>query len=385
MPLTVTSRSTTEIAPPAAVTASTLRPLWSRTRTVSNATTAAASTDPATTPRRDALVPPSFRQGRRDMYVMALGVLAVAVVVPVSVVVGIEPAGVCETPLRTWLIVFTCATGLFWLSRLAVGDEARFLLEESERVWVEDRLERQEPATGSVTPRYWRDCVRWLRGDADRCGWYRTVVLLQRVAYVSHRVFGYLIFIWEIAGLVWVARAGTCREVLPTLWKTALAYVVLVMSLFAGVVFALGLLLLCGVQEQPRYATGDDPESGSEATYRQRERRGLTLEEIERVSEKRWARSPSPTGDKVEDTDESVAETVCSICLSELALLAEAAVPDVVEDAVGRAGIDMVRQLRRCGHLFHVNCIDPWLATDCTCPLCKQAVDEASSHGSEAQ
>eukprot|EP00166_Cyanidium_caldarium_P000081 ctg_1010.g333 len=116
-----------------------------------------------------------------------------------------------------------------------------------------------------------------------------------------------------------------------------------------------------------------------------RERRGLTLEEIERVSEKRWARSPSPTGDKVEDTDESVAETVCSICLSELALLAEAAVPDVVEDAVGRAGIDMVRQLRRCGHLFHVNCIDPWLATDCTCPLCKQAVDEASSHGSEAQ
>nr|CAD1841277.1 unnamed protein product [Ananas comosus var. bracteatus] len=33
---------------------------------------------------------------------------------------------------------------------------------------------------------------------------------------------------------------------------------------------------------------------------------------------------------------------------------------------------EKVRQLPKCSHLFHVKCIDEWLASHETCPLCRQ-------------
>ncbi|KAL5217193.1 hypothetical protein ABZP36_017877 [Zizania latifolia] len=50
----------------------------------------------------------------------------------------------------------------------------------------------------------------------------------------------------------------------------------------------------------------------------------------------------------------------CAVCITEL--------------AAGEAA----RLLPRCGHVFHVECVDMWLRSHSTCPLCRCAVaDEA--------
>jgi hypothetical protein len=39
---------------------------------------------------------------------------------------------------------------------------------------------------------------------------------------------------------------------------------------------------------------------------------------------------------------------------------------------------ETVRLLPACGHLFHVECIDLWLRSHATCPLCRRDVGEAA-------
>lgn len=38
---------------------------------------------------------------------------------------------------------------------------------------------------------------------------------------------------------------------------------------------------------------------------------------------------------------------------------------------------DIIKWLPRCGHAFHAACIDAWLRSNCTCPLCRQEVGPA--------
>ncbi|KAL6548401.1 hypothetical protein OROGR_008822 [Orobanche gracilis] len=52
----------------------------------------------------------------------------------------------------------------------------------------------------------------------------------------------------------------------------------------------------------------------------------------------------------------SVKETQCSVCLS-----------DYQSD-------EKLQQIPSCGHTFHMECIDLWLATHTTCPLCRQCL-----------
>ncbi|KAJ6812603.1 RING-H2 finger protein ATL3-like [Iris pallida] len=40
---------------------------------------------------------------------------------------------------------------------------------------------------------------------------------------------------------------------------------------------------------------------------------------------------------------------------------------------------EKVRVLPRCGHRFHVGCIDMWFCSHSTCPLCRQAVEAVRS------
>lgn len=53
--------------------------------------------------------------------------------------------------------------------------------------------------------------------------------------------------------------------------------------------------------------------------------------------------------------DDPVIASGCSICLADY------------KDS------DMLRLLPECGHLFHLDCIDPWLKLHPTCPICRSS------------
>ncbi|KAH6833961.1 RING/U-box superfamily protein [Perilla frutescens var. hirtella] len=59
----------------------------------------------------------------------------------------------------------------------------------------------------------------------------------------------------------------------------------------------------------------------------------------------------------------SVKDTLCSVCLGEY------------------QAEDRLQQIPACGHTFHMDCIDLWLTTHTTCPLCRQSLLASSSNG----
>ncbi|CAK9136193.1 unnamed protein product [Ilex paraguariensis] len=56
---------------------------------------------------------------------------------------------------------------------------------------------------------------------------------------------------------------------------------------------------------------------------------------------------------RVKNKDATTTATCCSICLADY------------------KGSDMLRLLPDCGHLFHLECVDPWLRRNPTCPVCR--------------
>ncbi|XP_012568442.1 RING-H2 finger protein ATL2-like [Cicer arietinum] len=55
-------------------------------------------------------------------------------------------------------------------------------------------------------------------------------------------------------------------------------------------------------------------------------------------------------------SDEKTEELECVICLS-----------CIEEGEIGR-------KLPKCGHVFHVECIDMWLNSHCNCPICRDSI-----------
>lgn len=64
--------------------------------------------------------------------------------------------------------------------------------------------------------------------------------------------------------------------------------------------------------------------------------------------------------------ERTVGEMTCSVCL------------EALQDG------EMVRQLPACLHQFHVACIDMWLGSHSTCPLCRSSVQVAKTDMSQA-
>lgn len=63
----------------------------------------------------------------------------------------------------------------------------------------------------------------------------------------------------------------------------------------------------------------------------------------------------SEAKEELEKGDDSVAASCCSICLADY------------KDS------DLLRVLPDCDHLFHAQCIDPWLKLHTTCPMCRNS------------
>ncbi|KAL3520923.1 hypothetical protein ACH5RR_019072 [Cinchona calisaya] len=65
-----------------------------------------------------------------------------------------------------------------------------------------------------------------------------------------------------------------------------------------------------------------------------------------------YSQAKSYRGDQ---QDSSIDASGCSICL------------------VDYKNTDMLRLLPDCGHIFHLECIDPWLKLHPTCPICRSS------------
>lgn len=44
---------------------------------------------------------------------------------------------------------------------------------------------------------------------------------------------------------------------------------------------------------------------------------------------------------------------------------------------------DRLQQIPACGHTFHIDCIDHWLATHTTCPLCRLSLLSSAKSATE--
>lgn len=62
---------------------------------------------------------------------------------------------------------------------------------------------------------------------------------------------------------------------------------------------------------------------------------------------------PLKSGDSDQETDQEDMKSCCSICLSDY------------KDS------EVLRVIPDCGHMFHAVCIDQWLRTHATCPVCR--------------
>ncbi|KAM0831206.1 hypothetical protein ACQ4PT_065701 [Festuca glaucescens] len=141
--------------------------------------------------------------------------------------------------------------------------------------------------------------------------------------------------------------ASSEQQTAPAATAVDANMVVILASLLCAMVCVLELVSRCPCRR--RRTSSPDPSPPPP--------KGLTKKAIAALPTVSFA-APSPPGSS---SPESVAPGWCSspecaICLAEF------------------ADRESVRVLPRCGHSFHVACVDAWLRTCATCPSCRAAI-----------
>ncbi|XP_020185356.3 E3 ubiquitin-protein ligase ATL6-like [Aegilops tauschii subsp. strangulata] len=144
---------------------------------------------------------------------------------------------------------------------------------------------------------------------------------------------------------------GPAPQPKPPLFGRAMTMVITVVAVAVGVLFL--LLFLCAYITQCRLVEDhDEPQGGSVAPggVSRRGKRGLDPAVV--------ATFPIVPYREIKEHKIGSGALECAVCLTEF------------EDA------DDLRLLPHCSHAFHPDCIDPWLETRTTCPLCRANLEK---------
>ncbi|XP_062207281.1 RING-H2 finger protein ATL74-like [Phragmites australis] len=128
--------------------------------------------------------------------------------------------------------------------------------------------------------------------------------------------------------------------------------VIILAALLFALLFALGLnsLARCLIRWARRSSAGEDGAHGGG---------GLKKRALRRIPIEVYGACGA-------DGAAAIAADVCAICLGEF------------------ADGEKVRVLPRCGHGFHVRCVDTWLVSHDTCPTCRGSVLDGAASATSA-
>ncbi|XP_040375844.1 RING-H2 finger protein ATL39-like [Oryza brachyantha] len=131
-----------------------------------------------------------------------------------------------------------------------------------------------------------------------------------------------------------------------------------------AVIFAVTRVLLYYLVVRPRVGGGRRGLAGgifrSLNSFGMSGRRGLDASALAALPVTAYVRRNGGAGEG-SDRRAPAAAADCAVCLSEL------------------ADGEKVRELPNCGHVFHVECVDAWLRSRTTCPLCRAEAEVPKS------
>ncbi|KAH7296884.1 hypothetical protein KP509_26G043300 [Ceratopteris richardii] len=152
---------------------------------------------------------------------------------------------------------------------------------------------------------------------------------------------------WRVRPIHYHYEAGFAQDVRVPL-ASSIIFVLAILAIVCGLLITCIFIKLC-YERLPQLPL----ESNVGDAADRRESIGLKESEIRRLPTICYS---SNSANLCSHGDREVSSIDCSICLS-----------DFVEG-------HYVRVLPTCGHVFHMQCIDTWLSSHCSCPTCRDDV-----------